>query len=83
MICLELIDHCLPADRPLGADRLDDPTEASNRRSGVLQVDAAGLIQARIGIDDALSADRVHVGWLTDLFIRHESSSDRLIVAEW
>jgi hypothetical protein len=52
---------------------------------GVLQGDAAGLAQARTGIDHTLLADRVYIEgeWLTDLFIRHESHRDQLIVAEW
>jgi hypothetical protein len=61
MIRLELIDRRLPADRALGADSLDDPMGASDRRSGALQVDAAGIVQEHIGIARALLADRVHV----------------------
>jgi hypothetical protein len=85
MICLELIDHRLPADRAVRADRLDDPMEVSDRRFGVLQGDAAGLVQARIVTDHTLLADRVYIEgeWLIDLFIRHESNRDQLIVAEW
>ena len=71
--------------RMVGTSRKDFNTAWRRAEENRIEarVVAAGPVQERIGIDHALAADRVHVGWLTDLFIRHESNRDQLIVAEW